>query len=109
MKSLSQSPNVIATGLSGFYEMSRTVMKVSCNKEKPNVTQYRTNKKIFSMKLSYDYELESTLSRFSQFFFGGEMVFKASINNILQKPAPIKERYIRVNQVPFINKKDTKK
>ena len=61
------------------------------------------------MKLSYDYELESTLSRFSQFFFGGEMVFKASINNILQKPAPIKERYIRVNQVPFIYKKDTKK
>lgn len=109
MKSLSQSPNVIATGLSDFYEMSRTVMKVSCNKEKPNVTQYRTNKKNFSMKLSYDYELESTLSRFSQFFFGGEMVFKASINNILQKPAPIKERYIRVNQVPFIYKKDTKK
>ena len=76
MKSLSQSPNVIATGLSDFYEMSRTVMKVSCNKEKPKVTQYRKNKNFFPMKLSYDYELESTLSRFSQFFLEGRWYLK---------------------------------
>lgn len=88
MKSLPQSPKV---DYLIFMKMSRTIMKVSCNKEKPKVTQYRTYKFFFPMKLSYGYELESTLSRFSQFFFGGEMVFKASVNNILQKPAPIKE------------------
>ena len=48
------------------------------------------------------HELESALARFSQISFG---TFKSTADNILQKHAPIKKRYIRANQASFINSK----
>ena len=48
------------------------------------------------------HELESTFSRFSQISFG---TFKSTLDNILQKHAPIKKRYVRANQASFINSK----
>ena len=47
-------------------------------------------------------KLESALSRFSQVSFG---TFKSTVDNILQKHAPIKKRYVRANQASFINSK----
>ena len=48
------------------------------------------------------HELESALSTFSQISFG---TFKSTVDNILQKYAPIKKRYVRANQASFINSK----
>ena len=48
------------------------------------------------------HKLESALSRFSQISFG---IFKSTVDNILQKHAPIKKRYVRANQASFINNK----
>ena len=48
------------------------------------------------------HKLESTLSCFSQILFGA---FKSTVDNILQKHAPIKKRYVRKNQASFINSK----
>ena len=48
------------------------------------------------------HELESALARFSQISFG---TFKSTVDNILQKHAPIKKGYIRANQASFINSK----
>ena len=48
------------------------------------------------------HELESTFSRFSQISFG---TFKSTLDNILQKHAPIKKRYVRANQSSFMNSK----
>ena len=48
------------------------------------------------------HELESALTRFSQISFG---TFKSTVDNILQKHAPIKKRYVRANQASFINSK----
>ena len=31
-------------------------------------------------------------------------IFKAVLNEAIQKHAPIKQRYVRANQAPFINK-----
>ena len=47
-------------------------------------------------------ELESALARFSQILFG---TFESTVDNILQKHAPIKKRYVRENQASFINSK----
>ena len=47
-------------------------------------------------------ELESTLSSFSQMSFGK---FRSTVDNILQKHAPIKKRYVQANQASFINSK----
>ena len=40
------------------------------------------------------HEIESALSRFSQISFG---TFKNTVDNILQKHAPIKKIYVRAN------------
>ena len=48
------------------------------------------------------HKLESALSRFSQISF---RIFKSTVDNILQKHAPIKKRYVRANQASFINSK----
>ena len=47
-------------------------------------------------------KLESALARFSQTLVG---TFKSTVDNILQKHAPIKKRYVRANQASFINSK----
>ena len=51
---------------------------------------------------AFMHELESTSARFSQISFG---TFKSFVDNILQKHAPIKKRYVQANQASFINSK----
>ena len=86
-----------------FHKMSLTVMKVFYNKQKPRIIQYRKYKG-FSNE-AFMHELESALARFSQISFG---TFKSTVDNILQKHAPIKKRYVRANQASFINSKINK-
>ena len=95
-----QESEVIETGLSDFHKMSITVMKVFYNKQKLKIIQYRKYKG-FSNE-AFMHELESALARFSQISFG---TFKSTVDNILQKHAPIKKRYVRTNQTSFINSK----
>ena len=95
-----QNSEVIETGLSDFHKMSLTVMKVFYNKQKPKIIQYRKYKG-FSNE-AFMNELESALAWFSQISFG---TFKSTLDNILQKHAPIKKRYVRANQASFVNSK----
>ena len=95
-----QETEIIETGLSDFYKMSLTVVKVLYNKQKPKIIQYRKYGD-FSNE-AFMYELESALSRFSQISFG---TFKSTVDNTLQKDAPIKKKYVRANQVSFMNSK----
>ena len=80
--------------------MSSTVMKVFYNKEKPKIIQYRKYKD--SPNEAFMHELESALSRFCQISLG---TFKSTVDNILQKHAPIKKRYVRANKASFMNSK----
>ena len=73
-------------------------MKVFYNKQKPKIIQYRKYNG-FSNE-AFMHELESALASFSQISFG---TFKSTVDNILQKHAPIKKRYVRANQVSFMN------
>ena len=93
-----QEPKVTETELSNFHKMSLTVMKVFYNKQKPKIIQYRKCKG-FSNE-AFMHELESALARFSQISFG---TFNSTVDNILQKHAPIKKRCVRANQASFIN------
>ena len=67
-------------------------MIVFYNIQKRKIIQYRKYKD-FSNE-AFMYEIESALSRFSQISFG---TFKNTVDNILQKHAPIKKRYVRAN------------
>ena len=51
------------------------------------------------------HELESALARFSQISLG---TFKSTVDNMLQKHALIKKRYVWANQASFINSKTHK-
>ena len=73
--------------------MSLTVMKVFYNKQKLKIIQYRKYKGFPNE--AFMHELESALARFSQISFG---TFKSTVNNILQKHAPLKKGYVRTNQ-----------
>ena len=95
-----QESYVIEIGLSDFHKTSLTVMKVFYSKQKLKIIQYRKYKD-FSNEV-FMHEFESALSRFSQISFG---TFKSIVDNILQKHAPIKKRYVRANQASFINSK----
>ena len=70
------------------------------NKQKPKIIQYRKYKDFSNA--AFMHELENALLRFSQISFG---TFKSTVDNILQKHAPIKKRYVRANQASFINSK----
>ena len=50
--------------------------------------------------------LESTLPSLSQISFE---TFKSTVDNILQKHAPLQKRYVWANQASFINSKIHKK
>ena len=78
-------------------------MNMFYKKQKPKIIQYRLYKD-FSNDV-FMHELESTSSRFSQISFG---TFKSTTDNILQKHAPIKKRYVRANQASFMNSKTQK-
>ena len=75
-------------------------MKVFYNKQKSKIIQYRKYKD--SPNEAFMHELESALSRFSQISFG---TFKSTVDDILQKHAPIKKRYGRANQASYMNSK----
>ena len=69
----------------------------STTKQKPKIIQYRKYKD-FSNE-AFMYELENALSRFSQISF---KTFKSTVDNILQKHAPIKKRYVRANKASLM-------
>ena len=50
-------------------------------------------------------EIERNLSRFSEILFG---TLKNTADNILQKRAPIKKRYVQENQALLLNSKINK-
>ena len=75
-------------------------MKLFYKKQKLKTIQYRKYKD-FSNE-AFMHELESSLSRFSQISF---QTFKSTVDNILQKHAPIKKRYVQKNQASFMNYK----
>lgn len=79
----------IETGLSDFCKISLTVMKVFYIKQKPKFIHYK-NYKDFSNE-DFMHELEITLSSFFQISF---WTFKSTADNIIQKHALIKKRFI---------------
>ena len=75
-------------------------MKVFYNKQKLEVIQCKKYND-FSNK-TFMHELEGTFLSFSQILFG---TFKSILDNIFQKHAPLKKRYVRANQASLRSSK----
>ena len=97
-----EKPSCIETGLSYFHKMTLMVMKVFYKKQKPTIITYRSYKNFSNEIFMADFQ-----NRISQVTSENDLefdIFKAVPNQAIQKHAPIKQRYVRANQAPFINK-----
>ena len=91
------------TGLSDFEKMSATVMKMYYAKQKPSILHYRKFKNFCNDSFKKDTEL--LLSKLCDQQNVPFKMLKQSVNISLDKYAPLKKRYVRANQSPFINRK----
>ena len=98
---------VIETGLSDFHKMSLTVMKVFYKKQSPNIIRYRSYRN-FNNEIFINEVENNILKKYSQKSNLEFEIFKNEVDHILEKHVPIKKRYIRANQAPFINKSISK-
>ena len=99
-----QNSTTIETGLSDFHKLTITVMKSYYPKQTPLIRSYRDYKN-FDQQL-FQRELFSELyNHFSKMSYNK---FEEIVVRLLNQYAHIKERYIRANISPFMNKTLTK-
>ena len=95
-----QNTTTIETGLSDHHKMTVTVMKQYFPKQTPVLIKYRNFKTID--KFAFRQELRQNLTTL------GETITYVQFENIfirqLDKHAPMKEKYVRANNEPFMNK-----
>ena len=96
-----QNTSTIDTGLSDFHHMTLTVLKTKFPKMEPKKVAYR-DYKYFSND-TFRNELLNELSRFDIRDLSFQNFVQTNMK-LINRLAPIKQRYIRSNQQPFINK-----
>ena len=91
----------IETGMSDFHKMTVCVLNVHFMKLCPTKIKYR-NYKNFNLN-SFKSELKTSLeiSEETEMTYDS---FKETFSNLLNKHAPMKEKFIRGNNAPFMNK-----
>ena len=98
-----QNSMVVETGLSDFHKMTVTVLKMFFQKIKPKVIYYRDYK-----NYSNEVFIEKIVHYLDSMVFGDiDNTFQSFLNaclGALNSQAPIKQKYIRANQAPFMNK-----
>ena len=96
-----QSTTVAETGLSDFHKMTVTVLKTFFKKAPPKIITYR-DYKYYSHK-KFRIELESALNEINLFNISNDE-FASLFMDIFERHAPLKQKYVRANQSPFITK-----
>ena len=92
-----QQINVFETGISDFHLLIATQLKMGFQKKLPKIIAYCDYKKFDNAKFRDDINNFA----FDQFDVGN---FKETIFNISDKHAPIKQKYLRANEAPFMTK-----
>ena len=100
-----QNSKTIETGLSDFHKMTVTVLKTFFQKKAPTLIKYRNYKKIDNDNFRNELKLELLKYQINEITYDE---FKGVFMNTLSKHAPIKEKLIRANNAPFMNKTLTK-
>ena len=96
-----QNNQAIETGLSDHHKMTITVLKSFFQKQPPIAINYR-DYKLFDKSL-FDTELKSMLSDIDANGMSYES-FESTVMELLNKHAPMKIKYVRSNNAPFMNK-----
>ena len=96
-----QNSGVYETGISDFHKLTFTVLKTYFQKAKPRIIKYR-NYKYFN---NNDFRDELIRELSSNNIQSDDLTRFTNISKmILEKKAPLKERYVRYNQAKFMNK-----
>ena len=90
-----QHSNIFETGISDFHLLIVTQLKMGFQKKLPRIMTYHDYKKIDNAKFHDDVNKFA----FDQFDVSN---FKETIFDIFDKHAPIKQKYLRANEVPFM-------
>ena len=93
-----QNTLAVSTGLSDFHKMSITVLKTKFEKEKPREVYYRDYKRFNEVVFKND------LKTYLHMGISYE-VFEDVFLEILEKHAPMKKKFVRNNEVPYMTKK----
>ena len=83
--------------------MSVTIMKMYYAKQKPSIVHYRKFTNFCNDSIIKDTEL--LLLKLCDQQNVPFKILKESVNITLDKHTPLKKRYVRANQSPFMNKK----
>lgn len=94
-----QNTKTIETGLSDFHKMTVTVLKTYFKKSPPKVISYRDYKNFSNVK--FRSELLQALSHHNILHISND-AFVEIFMNIFNKHVPLKFKYIRANQGPFM-------
>ena len=95
-----QTSQIIETGISDFHKMVMTVLKVYFKKKGPSIIQYGKYKNFSNDK--FRNELNERIR--SKIESSRLDIFVSAVLKVLSKNSPIKKRYIRANEAPFMNK-----
>ena len=95
-----QNTTTISTGISDFHKMVVTVFKTTFPKCKPQLKKFRSYKKF--VLSDFKYELKQKLISKAHVNY---KTFYDTFISVLDTHAPIKERLVRANEVPYMTKK----
>ena len=96
-----QNSNVSELGLSDFHKLTVTVLKTSFRKKPPKIIKYR-NYKHYSEN-SFRNELNNIMNGIEQHKLSNDD-YVTLFMEVFNRHAPIKMKYVRANENPFITK-----
>ena len=94
-----QQTTTVETDLSDFHNMVATVLKTTFSKQSPTVINYR-NYKNFN-ELAFRNDLLEELGRIEPSDLSYSS-FETTFDKVLDKHAPVKKKYVRANDKPFM-------
>ena len=96
-----QNSKTFETGLSDFHKMTVTVLKTFFQKKAPTLIKYRDYKDFDSNAFRNALKNELLMYQMNEITYDE---FKDVFMNTLSKHAPVKEKLVRANNAPFMNK-----
>ncbi|XP_057290348.1 uncharacterized protein LOC130613047 [Hydractinia symbiolongicarpus] len=100
-----QNTSTLETGLSDFHKMAITVMKIYFQKQKSHIIKYRNYKNFSNERFCYELTCRLQNIEKSKKKIDDELEnFHECAKSVLNKIAPLKKKYVRANQSPFMNR-----
>ena len=96
-----QNTTTVETGLSDFHKMVLAVLKRTYQKAGPTVVNYRDCKNFSELTFKQDLRAELEIIKSSDLNFDS---FQNCFGKVPDKHAPIKKKYARANDGPFMNR-----